>query len=124
MTVDPVDLFNSIEAKLRPRPLTFTGKCHLGSSQYNVENPQIFSRPLFLWDQEHSSPRVSDLVRSRLHGHNVTAEATPIAGPNSLERRDQLAHRRLHRMNWGILRIWEHQIEENRLSFAKRVIDF
>ena len=37
-------------------------------------------------------------------------------------RRDRLAHCRLRRMGWKVVRVWEHQIEENRLACVKRVI--
>lgn len=37
-------------------------------------------------------------------------------------RRDRLAHRRLRRMGWKVIRIWEHQIEEDRLTCIRRVI--
>lgn len=39
-------------------------------------------------------------------------------------RRDRLAHRRLRRMGWNVIRVWEHQIEENRLACVKRVIQW
>lgn len=38
-------------------------------------------------------------------------------------KRDRIAHRRLRSMGWVVLRIWEHQIEEDRLYCIKRIID-
>lgn len=38
-------------------------------------------------------------------------------------RRDQRNHRRLRRMGWTVVRIWEHQVETDAAACAKRVAD-
>ena len=43
---------------------------------------------------------------------------------DATRRRDMRNHRRLRRMGWKVVRIWEHKIEQSRRECLTRVISF